>query len=93
MRTSQTILRLLDLRSLREIPCKSDGDARRLAWSVASLRVWDRKSLHLAIEVSLSIVHKEMYKKCRDVCFSMISFKGQFKFETDPHWSPLGAKF
>ena len=47
---------------------------------MVSIRVWDGKSLHLVIKVSLMAVHKAMYKKCRDVCFSMVSFKGQFKF-------------
>ena len=27
-------------------------------------------------------------RKYRDVCFSMVSFKDQFKLEPDPHWSP-----
>ena len=26
-----------------------------------------------------------------DVCFSMAPFRGQFKLQPHPHWSPLGG--
>ena len=37
-------------------------------------------------------VHKEIYKKCSDVCLSMVAFRVQFKLEPHPHWSPLGRQ-
>ena len=58
---------------------------------VLTYGVWERKSVYLPIQVSLPAVHKEIYKACCDVCFSMVSYRGQFKFEPHPHWSPLGV--
>ena len=46
----------------------------------------------MPIQVSLRTVHKEIYKKRRNVCFSMLSFRSrQFNFEPQPHWSPFGV--
>ena len=47
---------------------------------VVSLRgVRDGKSPYLPIQVSLRALLKEIYKKWRDVCFSMVYFRCQFK--------------
>ena len=39
----------------------------------------------LQILVSLRAVHKEIYKKCRDVSFNMASSRVQFKLDPHPH--------
>ena len=47
---------------------------------IVSLRgVRDGKSLYLPIQVSLRALLKEIYKKWRDVCFSMVYFRCQFE--------------
>ena len=46
---------------------------------------------YLLIQVLFRAVHKEIFKNCSDVCFCMVSFRDQFKFESHPHWSPLGV--
>jgi len=53
--------------------------------------VWDGKSLYLAIRVSLSTVHKEIYKNAPDTDHTETSLRGQSKLEPHPHWSPLGV--
>ena len=73
------------------LPYKSDGDTRRLALGckvqiLVSLRVLRRKVTIFAHQVSLRAVHKEIYKKCRDVSFNMASLRVQFKL--DPHQHP-----
>ena len=60
-------------------------------WS--HLGFWDGKSLYLPIQVLLCIVHKEVYKTRPDTDHTKISFRGQFKLEPHPHWSPLGVQF
>ena len=63
-----------------ELTFKSDGDARRLALGcksrsqiLVSLRVFGMERHYLAIQVSLSIVHKKIYKKCPDTDHTEIS--------------------
>ena len=48
----------------------------------------DRHYLH--IQVSLSTVHKEIYKKCFNTDHTEISLEGQLELEPHLHWSPLG---
>ena len=72
------------------LPNKSDWDARCLALGV-NYGVWDGKLLYLPIQVSLSTVHKEIYKKCPDTDHTEIFRRGQFKLEQHPHWSPVGS--
>ena len=72
------------------LPNKSDWDVRCLALGV-NYSVWDGKLLYLPIQVSLSTVHKEIYKKCPDTDHTEISLRGQFKLEQHPHWSPVGS--
>ena len=81
-----------------ELTFKSDGDARRLALGcksrsqiLVSLRVFGMERHYLPIQVSLSIVHKKIYKKCPDTDHTEISLTGQFKLEPHLHWSPLGV--
>ena len=45
--------------------------------------------IYLHSQVSLSTVHKEICKKCPDTDHTEISLSGQFKFESNTHWSPL----
>ena len=79
-------------------PYKSDGDARRLALGcksrsqiLVSLRVFGIESHYLPFQVSLSIVHKKIDKKCPDTDHTEISLSGQFKLEPNLHWSQLGV--
>ena len=59
---------------------------------LVSLRVFGVDSHYiLSIQISLMAVHKEIYKKCSDVCLSMVAFRVQFKLKPHPHWSPLGV--
>ena len=80
-------------------PYKSGGDARRLALgSKLQILVFLRAcgmegALYLHIQVSLSTVHKEIYKKCPDTDYTEISLGGQLKLEPHLHWSPLGVNF
>ena len=77
------------------LPYKSDGDTRRLPLGcklqiLVSLRVFTRKVTIFADQVSLRAMHKEIYKKKpRDLSFNIVSFRGQFKLERQPYWSPL----
>ena len=61
---------------------------------MVSLRIFGMESHYtITILVSLSTVHKEIYKKCPDTDQPEISFRGQFKLEPYPHWSPLKVLF
>ena len=79
------------------LPHKSDGDARRLTLGcklqmLVSLKMFGMESLYLPVQLSLStVMHEEMYKICLDTGHTEISFRGQFKLEPHPHWSPLGV--
>ena len=78
------------------LPYKSDGDARRLALGcksqiLVSLRVFGMESHYLPFQVSLSIVHKKIDKKCPDTDHTEISLSGQFKLEPNLNWSQLGV--
>ena len=75
-----------------------DGDARLLALgcklqNLVSLRVFGMEGYYICpFRVSLSTVRKEIYKnKSPDTNYGQISFRGQFKLEPHPHWSPLGV--
>ena len=48
-------------------------------------------ALYLHIQVSLSTVHKETYKKCPNTDHTEISLGGQLELEPHLHWSPLGV--
>ena len=66
------------------------GDTRRLPLGcklqiLVSLRVLRQKVTIFAHQVSLRAVHKEIYKKCRDVSFNMASSRVQFKLDPHPH--------
>ena len=79
-----------------ELTYKSDGDARRLALGcksqiLVSLRVFGMERHYLPIKVSLSIVHKKIYKKCPYTDHTEISLTGQFKLEPHLYCSPLGV--
>ena len=81
-----------------ELTFKSDGDARRLALGcksrsqiLVSLRMFGMERHYLPIQVSLSIVHKKIYKKCPDTDHTEISLTGQFKLEPHLYCSPLGV--
>ena len=58
---------------------------------LVSLLVFGMDSHYLPIQVSLSTVHKEIYKTCPNTDHTEISLRGQFKLEPHPHWSPLGV--
>ena len=53
-------------------------------WLTSVAHVWDGKSLHLPIQVSLRAARKEIYRKCRDTDHTEISFGGQFQLEPHP---------
>ena len=57
---------------------------------LVSLKVFGMDMHYLPIQVSLSIVHKKIYKKCPYTDHTEISLTGQFKLEPHLHWSPLG---
>ena len=78
------------------LPYKSDGDARRLALGcksqiLVSFRMFGMESHYLPFQVSLSIVHKKIDKKCPDTDHTEISLSGQFKLEPNLYWSQLGV--
>ena len=52
-----------------------------LTWGVC-----DGTSVHLIFpfKYRFRAVHKEIYKKCHNVCFSIVSFRGQFNL-VEPH--------
>ena len=71
-------------------PRRGWGGGGRGGVNLVSLRIFGMGSHYtITILVSLSTVHKEIYKKCPDNDQPEISFRGQFKLEPYPHWSPL----
>ena len=67
------------------LPYKSDGDARRLILGC-------KLQILVSLRVSLSTLHKEIYKKkCPVSDHTESSLRGQFKLEPHPHWTPLGV--
>ena len=62
-------------------------------WLTSVAHVWDGKSLHLPIQVSLRAVRKEIYRKCRDTDHTEISFGGHFQLEPHPNWPSSNFSF
>ena len=77
------------------LPYKSsNGDALHLSLGcklqiLASLRVFGMESYYRKLFAHSGV--KVIYKKCCDTDHTEISFRGQFKLESHPHWSPLGV--
>ena len=49
---------------------------------------WYQPHRNLMFKIEHNKNHSSSYL---DVCFSMVSLKGQFKLDPQPHWSPLGG--
>ena len=62
-------------------------------WLTSVAHVWDGKSLHLPIQVSLRAARKEIYRKYHDTDHTEISFGGQFQLEPHPNWPPWKVSF